>query len=65
MATSTVQGTHLLVAFFCELDSVIRDHLVDLAVLISFRLCMADEDYETRFAHGFCVVSQFFALWRL
>ena len=27
-----------------ELDSVIRDELVDVAVLVAFRLCMADQN---------------------
>ena len=38
-----IRGTHLLVAILCELDPMIWDHLVDLAVLVAFRLGMADE----------------------
>jgi len=31
-------------AIFCELDAVVRNKLVDLAVLVAFALGVADED---------------------
>jgi len=31
-------------AIVCKLDTVIRNELMDLAVLVAFALCVADED---------------------
>jgi hypothetical protein len=40
-----VEGSiYLDPAILCELDTVIRDKLVDLAVLVAFALGVADED---------------------
>ncbi len=32
-----------------ELDSVVGDELMNVAVLVSFRLCMANQDYHLNF----------------
>jgi hypothetical protein len=37
-----VGGPYLDSPFFCEFDSVVWDHLVDLAVLVAFALRVAD-----------------------
>lgn len=56
--------SYLFVAFFGELDAVIRDHLMDLAVLIALGLCMADEDDEAWFDHFCCTVVDVYRLLR-
>lgn len=36
--------TDLTLAIFCEFHAMIRDHLMDIAVLVAFALSMADQD---------------------
>lgn len=38
------ESIYLDPAIFCELDTMIRNKLVDLAVLVAFALRVADED---------------------
>ena len=38
------ESIYLNPAIFCELDTMIRNKLVDLAVLVAFALRVADED---------------------
>ena len=38
-------------SFWCELDTMIRDHLVDLAVLVPLALGVSDEQYHTGLPH--------------
>ena len=40
-------------AIFCKLDAVVRNKLVDLAVLVAFALGVADQDDHLR---GCCLV---------
>lgn len=51
------QGTHLFVTFICELDAMVWDHLVNLAVLVALGLGMPYEDDQTWLDH-LCLVDQ-------
>ena len=44
------EGIYLDPAIFCELDTMIRNELMDLAVLVALALRVADEDDHL---HGF------------
>ena len=48
-------GVYLSPPFFCELDSVVGDHLVDGSVFVALRLGVTDQYYEAWFTHGECV----------
>lgn len=52
-----IKGTHLLVTFICELDAMVWDHLVNLAVLVALGLGMPYEDYQTGLDH-LCLIEQ-------
>lgn len=44
----------LIPAFWCELDAVVGDGLVDLPVLVAFGLGVADQEEEAGAAHSEC-----------
>jgi hypothetical protein len=48
----------LLVTFRCQFDTVIGYRLVNLAVFVSFRLAMADQDYHPWLPHGYLLTVQ-------
>lgn len=39
-----LEDTHLSLSFVCELDPMIRDHLVDVSVLVALALGVSDQD---------------------
>lgn len=45
---------HLFVAFFGQFDAMVGNHLMNLAILVPFTLCMANNHQQSRFHHVGC-----------